>query len=79
MCGLQGKAHEHPMVGDPTAEGATKWHRLERATEYAPRSLRMPETADLTSIHAKLNHGVRATPVALPEFHSVWIWEQAWV
>jgi HSP20 family protein len=45
-------------------EAGAKWHRQERVKEYASRCLRMPDTADLQNISAKMEDGVLSVSVA---------------
>jgi HSP20 family molecular chaperone IbpA len=49
---------------DACLDPDTKWHRVERVREYSTRTLRMPETADLSSIDARMADGVLTVKVA---------------
>ena len=45
-------------------------YSTERVTDYAPRTLRMPEAADLNKLEAKMDNGVLTVTVAKrPESH----------
>ena len=49
---------------DACLDPDTTWHRVERVREYSARTLRMPETADLSSIDARMADGVLTVKVA---------------
>ena len=48
---------------DACLDPDTKWHRVERVREYSARTLRMPETADLSKMAASMDGGVLTVKV----------------
>eukprot|EP00241_Pyramimonas_parkeae_P020072 CAMPEP_0114290688 /NCGR_PEP_ID=MMETSP0059-20121206/8076_1 /TAXON_ID=36894 /ORGANISM="Pyramimonas parkeae, Strain CCMP726" /LENGTH=181 /DNA_ID=CAMNT_0001412115 /DNA_START=74 /DNA_END=619 /DNA_ORIENTATION=+ len=45
-------------------EPGVTWHRIERFKSFASRTLRMPETADLSQVSAKMEDGILTVNVA---------------
>lgn len=52
---------------ETTEEGGIKYHRQERSSQFVRRSLRMPESADLSAVKAKYDNGVLALTIPKTE------------
>ena len=49
---------------DTTDATGTVWHRVERTSRYASRSLRFPESADTSKVTANIDNGVLRIEIA---------------